>query len=135
MLHGQMLPGQMSPWQLKSVQDCPRNLHLKFGQNRVSNSWDVDVVEFAVVVDQSHFRVKPNLGYVRLSWGWVGVLTLLTGFDTFGIGQPITKCLQIITVLYFFASGEPDQIRPSVILQMTMSQPKLPWGMGCLSSC
>ena len=26
MLQGQMLPGQKSPWQLKSVQDGPRNL-------------------------------------------------------------------------------------------------------------
>ena len=25
---------------------------------------------------QSHFHVKPNLGYVRLSCGWVGVLTI-----------------------------------------------------------
>ena len=24
---------------------------------------------------QSHFRVKPNFGYVRLRCGWVGVLT------------------------------------------------------------
>ena len=37
----QMLPGQMSLWQLESVQDSPRNLSLKFGQNRVSNSWDI----------------------------------------------------------------------------------------------
>ena len=41
MLSGQMLPGQMSSWQLESVQNGPRNLLLKFGQNRVSNSWDI----------------------------------------------------------------------------------------------
>ena len=41
MLPGQLLPGQMSPWQLSSVKDCPRNLLLKFGQNQVSNSWDI----------------------------------------------------------------------------------------------
>ena len=35
---GQILPGQMLPLQLKPVQDGPRNLSLKFGQNRVSNS-------------------------------------------------------------------------------------------------
>ena len=35
---GHMLPGQMSPRQLLSVKDGPRNLPLKFGQNRVSNS-------------------------------------------------------------------------------------------------
>ena len=31
----------MSPWQLESVLDVPRNLHLKFHQNRVSNSWGI----------------------------------------------------------------------------------------------
>ena len=41
-----MLPGQMSLWQLESVQDSPRNLRLKFGQNRVSNSWDITDIEF-----------------------------------------------------------------------------------------
>ena len=39
MFLGHMLPGQMSPWQLASVKDGPRNLILKFGQNQVSNSW------------------------------------------------------------------------------------------------
>ena len=43
---GQMLPGQMLLWQFKSVQDSPRNLSLKFGQNRVSNSWDITDIEF-----------------------------------------------------------------------------------------
>ena len=38
---GQILPGQMSPWQLESVLDVPRNLPVKFHQNRVSNSWDI----------------------------------------------------------------------------------------------
>ena len=41
-----MLPGQMSPLQLESVQDGPRNLPLKFGQNRVSNSLDIYDIEF-----------------------------------------------------------------------------------------
>ena len=36
-----MSPGQMSPWQLGCVMDGPRNLPLKFHQNRVSNSWDI----------------------------------------------------------------------------------------------
>ena len=36
-----MLLRQMSLWQLDSVLDFPRNLCLKFGQNRVSNSWDI----------------------------------------------------------------------------------------------
>ena len=45
----QMLPGQMSEWQLEPVQSGPRNLLLKFGPNRVSNSWDIADIEFAVV--------------------------------------------------------------------------------------
>ena len=36
-----MLPGQMSPWRLVSVKDGPKNLPLKFGQNWVSNNWDI----------------------------------------------------------------------------------------------
>ena len=40
MLAGQMF-GQISPWQLASVRDGPRNLPVKFGQNRVSNSGDI----------------------------------------------------------------------------------------------
>ena len=30
-----------------------------------------------LVVVSSHFRLKSNLGYVRLSCGWVGVLTMV----------------------------------------------------------
>ena len=45
-----MLPGQMSSWQLKSIQYGPRNLPFKFGQNRASNSWDIVGIEFSVVV-------------------------------------------------------------------------------------
>ena len=46
MLPGQMLPGQMfsvqmSSWQLTSVKDGSRKLIMKFGQNQVSNSWDI----------------------------------------------------------------------------------------------
>ena len=50
MSQGQMLPEQMSSWQLTIVKDGPRSLPLKFGQNRVSNSWDIADVEFTVVV-------------------------------------------------------------------------------------
>ena len=51
----------------------------KFGLNLFSKSWDIGDIEFPVVVVvgvQSHFHVESNLGYVRLSWGWVGVLTI-----------------------------------------------------------
>ena len=41
MSSGQMLLGQTSPWQLTFIEEGPRNLRLKFGQNRVSNSWDI----------------------------------------------------------------------------------------------
>ena len=41
MSQGQMLPKQMSFWKLEYVQIGPRNLPLKFGQNRTSNSWDI----------------------------------------------------------------------------------------------
>ena len=64
MSQGQMLPGQMSLWQLEFVQHAHRNLPLKFGPNQVSNSLDIADIEFVWVVDQSHFIVKPNLGYV-----------------------------------------------------------------------
>ena len=43
MLPGQILPGQMSPWQLESLLDVSRNLPVKFHQNRVSNSWDIPI--------------------------------------------------------------------------------------------
>ena len=39
----------MSPWQLESIQDGPRNLPSRFGQNPVSNIWDIaDFVTFSV---------------------------------------------------------------------------------------
>ena len=41
---GQILPGQMSSWQLASVKNGPKNQILKFGQNQVSqvgNSRDI----------------------------------------------------------------------------------------------
>ena len=38
----------MSPLQLESVQDGPRNLS-KFGENRASHSWDIPDIEFLVV--------------------------------------------------------------------------------------
>ena len=49
-LSGQILPVQMLPWHLESVKDGPRSLPLKFGQNRVSISWDIADIEFVVVL-------------------------------------------------------------------------------------
>ena len=77
-----MLPGQMLLRQLKSVQDSPMNLRLKFRQNWVSNSWDIADIEFlwwwvgggGLGVLQSHFHVKPNFRWIvvelMLSWGF-----------------------------------------------------------------
>ena len=50
MSRGQVLRGQMSPWQLEYVLNVHRNLPLKFHQNRVSNSWDIANIEFLWVV-------------------------------------------------------------------------------------
>ena len=44
-----MLREQMSPLQLKSILEVPRNVPLKFGQNRASNSRDIADIEFSVV--------------------------------------------------------------------------------------
>ena len=75
MSRGQILRGQMSLWQIESVLDVPRNLHVKFHQIRVSNSWDIADIEFLWWVcgwsSQSHFLVKPNRCVeVRLGWGF-----------------------------------------------------------------
>ena len=67
---GQMLPGQMSLWQLESVQDGPRNLPLKFGQNRVSNSWDIADIEFLWGGVVCTVIFMSNL---QLHWGYVVV--------------------------------------------------------------
>ena len=44
----QMLPGQMSLWQLESVLDVPRNLPLKFHQKRVANNWDIADIDIDI---------------------------------------------------------------------------------------
>ena len=73
---GQMLPGQMSPWHLESVLNVHRNLHLKFYQNRVSNSWDIANIEFLWwwwgVCKSFSCLTQPKvmLGCVELSWGF-----------------------------------------------------------------
>ena len=46
MLPGQMLPGQMSLLRFELFQEGPRNLPLKFGPNRASNSCDIADIEF-----------------------------------------------------------------------------------------
>ena len=66
MLPGQKLPWQMSPLQLESVQDGPRNLLLKFGQNRVSNSWYIPDMDKCCLDKSSHdswnhFKMVPEI--------------------------------------------------------------------------
>ena len=60
----------------------PRNLPLKFGQNQVSNSWDIDDVEFVLVGGGGgrwcKFIFMSNPTFVWL--GWVE-LWLSLGFD------------------------------------------------------
>ena len=85
MSHEQMLPVQTLLWHLESVQDGPRNLRLKFCQNRFSNSWDIIDIEFSVVeqprliwwaataymvVCKVILTSNPTFGYVRLNWGF-----------------------------------------------------------------
>ena len=95
-----MLPGQMSLWLLESVQDGPRNLRLKFCQNRFSNSWDITDIEFSggggggwwwwwvvVVVGgggggdgvQTSYRVTPTWVVIILSWSFIALGCLEVG--------------------------------------------------------
>ena len=56
----------------------PINLPLRFGLNRVRNSWDFNDIEFVVMVGGWWFKVifvsNPTF---ELSCGWVGVVTIL----------------------------------------------------------
>ena len=78
-LPGQMLPGQISLWQLESIQYGPGNLPLKFGQNRVNNSWYFTDIEFAVVggwvevvvLDCKVIFISNPPGYFRFRLTWV----------------------------------------------------------------
>ena len=86
-----MLPGQMSLWQLASVKDGPRNLPLKFGPNRATNSWDIYCSGWVELVAEPMCRVggvgcgayvsvgeienkaistSIDLNWIELSWGW-----------------------------------------------------------------
>ena len=67
MLPGQMLPGQMSPYQLESVLEVPRNLPLKFGQNRAGNSWDIADFEFVWVGGSVVVVVGGVKSFLRLT--------------------------------------------------------------------
>ena len=64
------MPGQMSPWRLVSVGDDPRNLPLKFSQNRVSNSWSIPYIDKGCL-DKCQ-RDSWNL-FKRVPWTFVKV--------------------------------------------------------------
>ena len=75
MLHGQMLPGQMSFWHFESIQDDPRNLRLKFCQNRFGNSWDITDIEFTGWVVGGGWCAKSflRLTQLKVMLGWIEV--------------------------------------------------------------
>ena len=59
MLPGQMLPGQMSLWQLEPVLDVPRNIPLKFHPNQVNKSLyipDMDRCRLDKRYQAEHFK-------------------------------------------------------------------------------
>ena len=79
---GQLLPWQLLPmlpwWQMFIIKKEQGKLHLTFGKNRMSKSWDIADIEFLVGgwwMDQSNFHVMSNPTF-ELSWGWVGVVTI-----------------------------------------------------------
>ena len=65
----------MSPWQLESFLDVPRNLPVKLYQNRVSSSWDIADIEFlwwsgyVGGVCTVIFLSNPTV-VLRLGWGF-----------------------------------------------------------------
>ena len=75
-----MLPGQMSLWRLASVKDGPRNIPLKFGQNRVSNSWDTDwICTFNISFSKNHllhFKINGTI----VSWTIVATPWIIKGY-------------------------------------------------------
>ena len=70
----------MSPWQLESVLYIPRSLPLKFYQNRVRDSWDINAIEsvwwWGGWVCKVIFTSNPTKVMLGLGWVVVGVLTI-----------------------------------------------------------
>ena len=48
----------MSPWQFESVLDVPKDLALKFPQNRVINSWDISDLKVPCGGVKTYFSVQ-----------------------------------------------------------------------------
>ena len=66
---------------MESVLDFPMNLHFKFHQNRVSNSWDIANIEFVwggggvliYIADYLVFQQKIELQSPKYEHIWVDV--------------------------------------------------------------
>ena len=72
---GHIFPGQLLLWQVLPAKNDKKNQGLKFGW--IGTVWPDCLIDYLVGwYVQSHFHVKPNLGYVRLNFGWVWVLTI-----------------------------------------------------------
>ena len=65
---------------MESVLDVPMNLHLKFHQNRVSNSWDIGNIEFVWWGVGWFAKSFSCLTQLKVMLGWVE-LWLSWGFD------------------------------------------------------
>ena len=93
---GQIMPGQMSLWQLESVLDVPRNLPVKFHQNWVSNSWNIPDMDKCHLdkccLDKCHryswklFLDVPRSLYLNFHQNWVSNSWDITVFTTFSVG-------------------------------------------------
>ena len=94
--HGQMssgliLRGQISPWHMASVKDGSRNLPLKFGQNWLSNSWNI------ADMDKCH-QVKCYLGKShRDSWHLLKMVLKSRLWSLLKIGSVTAEILLIRT--------------------------------------
>ena len=84
--------GQMTPWQFTSAKEGSQKLTLKFGCNRISNSWGKVCVEPPRLIWWRNkppwlicwgwvckliFMSNPTTVEDVLYWGWVGGLTIL----------------------------------------------------------
>ena len=120
MLQGQILPVQMSLSQLKSVQDGSRNLPLKFGQNLVSNSWDIaDITTFmggrvAGWVGCLKMEIGLSQPQLKLKLSWVELrLSLAKSFKTF---QPYSICLFFLKLKNFWTMLCLERLKLFIIL-------------------
>ena len=126
---GQILSEQMSPWQFASVKEGPRNLALKFGQNWVSNSWDISDMDKCHLdkccLDKCHpdiwnqFLMFP--GTYLLSFIKIGSLTA----EIFLIWTNFTWTNVILT--FRICSRYSQEPTFKVWLKSSQQQPRYSW--------